>query len=143
MALMIGELAKRAGVTIQTIRYYERRGLVHPSQRRPAGISGVGYRIYNEDAVKRLKFILHAKELGFTLNETEELLGLKVSEKARCGDIKKKAGEKLEEIDKKIQGLQGIQKILKDLIKTCKERQATEKCPILKAIDEKEDKGVK
>ncbi|MBI3398915.1 MAG: heavy metal-responsive transcriptional regulator [Deltaproteobacteria bacterium] len=134
----IGTLARRVGVNIQTIRYYERRGLLQPSKRVRAGITGIGYRMYDEDAVRRLKFILHAKELGFTLKETEGLLDLKVDKTARCGDIKKKAEEKLMEIDKKIQGLEGIQRILKDLVNLCKSKQSTDRCPILKAIDEKE-----
>ena len=137
MGLKIGELAKAANVNIQTIRYYERRGLLHPAKRKGSGTTGIGYRIYDEDAVRRLKFILHAKELGFTLKEIEELLDLRVSGTARCGDIRKRSEKKIDEIDKKIKGLKSIQEILEGLIRVCKSGQPTEKCPILRAIDEK------
>jgi MerR family mercuric resistance operon transcriptional regulator/MerR family gold-responsive transcriptional activator of gol and ges genes len=135
MRLKIGELAKMMRVNIQTIRYYERRGLLTPIERMESG-----YRIYDEDARRRLEFIRYSKKLGFSLKETEELLRLKVSSTARCGDIKKKAEEKLLEIDKKIEVLQSIHHVLKDLIKACRSRQTTEECPILHAIDRKEDR---
>lgn len=132
----IGTLARRVGVNIQTIRYYERRGLLSPARRKVAGYRS-SYRIYDEGSLKRLRFIRHAKELGFTLKEIKELLNLKVSETARCGDIKERAEAKLKEVVKKIQGLQGIQRVLNDLVKACRSRQSTDTCPILKAIDEK------
>jgi|SRR3989338_2270522 len=134
----IGELARKAGVKVQTIRYYERLNLLLPTRRKESvyGFKETGYRLYDERALKRLTFIRHAKGLGFTLIEIKELLNLKVSETARCGDIKERAEKKLKEVDKKVQGLQGIQRVLNDLIKTCRSRQSTDRCPILKAIDE-------
>jgi DNA-binding transcriptional MerR regulator len=96
-----------------------------------------GYRLYDNEAKKRLEFIRYSKELGFTLKETEDLLRLRANTKAKCEDIKKKANGKIMEIDKKIKGLQSIRKVLKGMIKTCQSGQATEHCPILKSIDKK------
>lgn len=132
MEYKIGELAKKIGVNIQTVRYYERRGLLLPTTRMESG-----YRLYDNEAKKRLEFIRYSKKLGFTLKETEELLKLRVSTKAKCGDVKKKAEDKLMEIDKKIEGLQSMRKILKEMIKTCQNGQPTEYCPILRTIDKK------
>lgn len=132
MEYKIGELAKKVGVNIQTVRYYERCGLLLPTTRMESG-----YRLYDNDAKKRLEFIRYSKKLGFTLKETEELLRLRVSTKAKCGDVKKKAEDKLMEIDKKIEGLKSMRKVLKEMIKTCQNGQPTEHCPILKTIDKK------
>jgi DNA-binding transcriptional MerR regulator len=87
--LTIGQLAKQAEVNIDTIRYYERRGLLSPQSRRESG-----YRQYLNDAVVRIRFIKHAKELGFSLDEIAELLSLRIDRAARCGDIKKKSPAK-------------------------------------------------
>ena len=132
MECKIGELAKKVGVNIQTIRYYERRGLLLPTTKMESG-----YRLYDNEAKKRLEFIRYSKNLGFTLKETEELLRLRVSTTARCGDIRKKAEAKLREVESKIEGLQTIRKVLNELIRTCHAGQPTEKCPILKTIDKK------
>ena len=80
----IGQLAKAVGVNIQTVRYYERLRLFGPSARRPSG-----YRTYGEDEERRLRFIKNAQALGFTLHEIEEFLDLRVSSKARCGDVQR------------------------------------------------------
>ncbi len=132
MELKIGELAKKVGVNIQTVRYYERRGLLIPTSRMESG-----YRLYDKEAVKRLEFIRYSKELGFTLKETEELLKLRVSRAAKCGDVKQKAEDKIQEIDRKIKGLKSMRNVLRKLINTCQNRQSTEHCPILKTIDKR------
>lgn len=134
MKYKIGELAKKVRVNIQTIRYYERIGLLLPTVRMESG----GYRLYDNEAKKRLEFIRYSKKLGFTLKETEELLRLRVDKKARCGDVKKKAEDKLREIDKKIEGLQSIRKVLKAMVKTCQNRRSIEHCSILETIEKKE-----
>ena len=132
MEYKIGELAKEVGVNIQTIRYYERRGLLIPTSRMESG-----YRLYDKEALKRLEFIRYSKELGFTLKEAEELLMLRIRPNAKCDDVREKVNSKLCEIDGKIKGLQMIRKVLNDLIKTCFAGQPTEKCPILRTIDKK------
>ncbi len=128
--LTIGALAKRAKVNIDTIRYYERRGLIPATSRRESG-----YRQYGEDAVKRLHFIKHAKELGFSLNEILELLSLRIDPLTTCGDVRKKVEPKLDEIRGKIQNLQQMENVLKKLIQMCEGSKQASECPILEALD--------
>lgn len=130
----IGEVARTAGVNIQTIRYYERRRLLTPKTRKISG-----YRLYDEGAMKRLRFIKNAQELGFSLNEISELLNLRVSSKARCGDIQKKAQQKLDDVKLKIGRLAAIERVLKSLIKTCHREETTDQCPILNSLEGKKD----
>lgn len=132
----IGEVARTAGVNIQTIRYYERRRLLTPKTRKTSG-----YRLYDEGSLKRLRFIKNAQELGFSLNEISELLNLRVSSKARCGDIQKKAQQKLGDVRLKIERLNAIEKVLKRLVKTCHREETTEHCPILNALEEEKNES--
>jgi len=130
----IGKIARTAGVNIQTLRYYERRRLLSPGTRKASG-----YRLYDEGALKRLRFIKNAQELGFSLKEISELLNLRVSSKARCGDIQHKASKKLADVKLKIERLNAIEKVLKSLIKTCHREKTTEHCPILNALEEEKN----
>ena len=128
--LTIGRVATQAGVNIQTIRYYERRGLLIPDGRRESG-----YRFYDEEAIRKLRFIKNAQELGFTLREISGLLRLRVSHRARCGDVKRKAEAKLRDVRAKIAGLKAMDRVLRNLVKTCRNQATTEHCPILKSMD--------
>jgi len=132
--LMIGQLAKQAEVNIDTIRYYERRGLLIPTHRKESG-----YRQYLDDAIVRIRFIKHAKELGFSLDEIAELLSLRLDRTAKCGDIKKRAQKKISEIEGKMQMLERMRVTLVRLMKTCDEGKQVSECPILDALDY--DKG--
>src|SRR5437879_7544921 len=96
MALTIGQVADAADVNIQTIRYYERRGLFPTPRRTPAG-----YRQYADDAVARLRFIKHAQELGFSLQEIQELLGLRVRHGAACDALERKTRHKTEVVQQR------------------------------------------
>lgn len=98
--LTIGQLAKMAGVHVQTVRYYERRNLLQPTDRKASG-----YRMYGDDALKRLRFIKNAQALGFTLREINDLLNLRVSSVARCGTIQVKAQAKLRQVKAKTRDL--------------------------------------
>ncbi len=93
----IGRLATSAGVCVQTVRYYEKRKLLSPSGRRPSG-----YRIYDHEALTRLRFIRNAQTLGFTLREIGELLNLRVTTGTRCDDVQRKADAKLQHVEAKI-----------------------------------------
>jgi len=126
----IGDIAKQAGLNIETIRFYERRGLILPVAR-----TGAGYRIYDENALSRLRFIKNAKEIGFTLKEIDELLKLKINPKSKCGDIRKRAEKKLQIIHAKMAVLESIRKVLKKLIEDCQSGLPTEACPILKSME--------
>lgn len=128
--LTIGQLAKKTGVNIETVRYYERRGLIPVPPRRESG-----YRQYSQDAVTRIQFIKHAKELGFSLKEILELLSLRVDPDTSCADVKRQAGDKIVEIDEKIQALQRMKEALTKLAAACKGVGPTSECPILEALN--------
>jgi MerR family mercuric resistance operon transcriptional regulator/MerR family gold-responsive transcriptional activator of gol and ges genes len=128
----IGRLAKAVGVNIQTVRYYERRRLLAPTARMPSG-----YRLYGDQAVRRLRFIKNAQALGFTLREIAELLNLRINSAARCGDVLRKAQAKLTQVEAKVHDLEALAQALRDLIRACKAGQPTDRCPILKSLEEK------
>jgi len=129
MALTIGQVADAAEVNIQTIRYYERRGLFPKPRRTPSG-----YRQYAEDAVGRIRFIKHAQELGFSLQEIQELLGLRVKRGAACDAVERKTRHKVEVVEQKIRNLQRMRRTLEQLAEACAARRPTDECPILEAL---------
>lgn len=127
----VSQVAKAAGVELSTIRYYERRGLVKPAARRPSG-----YRDYAPDAVRRVQFIRHAQELGFTLDDIGELLALRMNTKGSCADVRRRAQRKVGDIESKIISLNRMRSTLEKLIESCSEKAPTSECPILDAIDD-------
>jgi MerR family transcriptional regulator, copper efflux regulator len=128
--LKVGEVAKQGGVNLQTIHYYERRGLLPRPPR-----TGSNYRAYPEEAVRRVQFIKRAQELGFTLKEIKELLSLRATPRARCETVRKRAETKVEDIDAKIRTLRGMRKALTKLIAECSGKGPVTQCPILEALD--------
>jgi MerR family copper efflux transcriptional regulator len=128
--MLIGELAQKTGTSKETIRYYERIGLVEPDQRRDSG-----YREYTQEEVKKLHFINRAKQLGFTLNEISELLELEVNNETSCEPVRRKATDKLENVQQKIKALRHIEEVLQSLITACNHDEVTEKCVILRALE--------
>lgn len=129
--LGIGAVAKRAGVGVDTIRYYEREGLLPAPQRRLSG-----YRNYDAAAVARLRFIRRAKELGFTLAEIRELLALSSDRERGVRGVKQRAESRLTEIERRIRELQGVRRGLKQLIAACPGHGRLDACPILRALGE-------
>lgn len=129
--LNIGALAEAAGVGRQTIRFYERRGLIPDPPRSPAG-----YRQYPEATVGRLRFIRRAQELGFTLAEIGELLDLRIDEVSACGAVQARAREKLRTVEEKIADLQRIGGSLERLVAQCDARRPTSDCPILEELED-------
>ena len=128
--MSIGELAERVHVNVQTVRYYERRGLLIPSARRPSG-----YRAYDAAAVERLRFIRRAQELGFTLAEIGELLELRLDPGSTAADVKRRAVRKIDEIEAKIDDLERIKDALSHLAGRCRGgRGPTGECPLLDAL---------
>ena len=126
----IGELARGAGVNVQTVRYYERRGLLDEPRRRESG-----YREYPADTVARLRFIRRAQELGFTLAEIGDLLALRLDPHTTAADVKVRADEKILEIEKKILDLERIKNALSHLAGRCRGgREPTGDCPLLDAL---------
>lgn len=134
--LTIGKVAERAGVGIETVRFYEREGLLDEPKR-----SSSGYRQFGEEVVKRLAFISRAKELGFTLNEIKELLSLRVGPDTCCDDVKAKADAKIADIETKVATLRKMKKALVRLSKACGEREPTADCPILEALEGRNPTG--
>jgi MerR family mercuric resistance operon transcriptional regulator len=128
--LSISQLAKRAGVNLETIRYYERRSLLPEPPRRASG-----YRQYPPDAVARIRFIKRAQELGFSLNEIAELLSLRVDAQTACNEVQQLAETKVTTVEQKLETLQRMKQILTDLLHNCRTRQPTSECPILAALD--------
>jgi len=128
--LTIGKLAKKVNVNIETIRYYERRGLIPKPRRRESG-----YREYSDETTKRILFIKRAKDLGFSLNEIDELCSLKIAPGTTCSDVKSKAEEKIADIDDKIKILQRMKKALFKLSKACSGKGSVNECPILEALE--------
>lgn len=127
--MKISELAERADVNIQTVRYYERRDLLPEPDRTRAG-----YREYDEHDLLRLRFILRAKGLGFTLSEVAELLDLRVDPHSSAEDVRARALEKIEETDAKIRDLQAIRSTLGRLVESCDAHGPTEECALMHAI---------
>ncbi|MFC3651261.1 heavy metal-responsive transcriptional regulator [Dyella humi] len=132
-SLTIGTVAKRAGVPIDTIRYYEREGLLPEPLRRASG-----YRSYNETAIKRLRFIRRAKDLGFTLEEIRDLLALSGDRRGGVKAVRKRAEQRLASIDARIAELMRIRKGLQQLIEACPGHGDPEHCPILRALADEE-----
>ena len=130
----IGQLAKKAQVHVETVRYYERRGLLPQPLRRWSG-----YRQYSQDDVTRLRFIKHAQRLGFSLKEIAKLLSLRVDPDTSCRDVKQRAEAKLADIEEKILTLEQIKKALKKLVAACRGRGPTTVCPILEALETTEE----
>ena len=129
-ALTIGQLAKQADVGVETVRFYERQGLLEEPDRRASG-----YRQYDEGVVRRLQFIRRAKELGFTLKEIRDLLSLRVDPTTTCADVKQRAESKLTDIEQKIRTLQRMKRALVKVTNSCSGSGPTSECPILEAIE--------
>jgi DNA-binding transcriptional MerR regulator len=129
--MKIGELARRTGVGIDAVRYYEREGLLPQAPRQASG-----YRIYVEDDIRRIHFVKRAKSLGFTLTEIRELLALSSRPEDDMGGLKAAAGEKLADVEAKIAELVRIRDGLRTLITACPGHGALERCPILNALVE-------
>lgn len=127
----IGKVAALADVSADTLRYYEKEGLITPASRTVAG-----YRLYNNEAVRRIRFIKHAQHCGFSLSDVKELLTLKHTENACCEDVRSLAIEKKLRIEHKLKALQVMSRALDDLIQSCEGgEQATDDCPILAALE--------
>lgn len=129
--LRIGEVAKLSGVGVETVRFYEREGLIPKPSR-----SSSGYRQYPETAIKQVQFIQHAKVLGFSLKEIGELIALKTKPGTTCKTVRKKAQEKIDDIQQKIEALEKMKEALSPLIEQCPSTGPVSECPILNALDE-------
>jgi Hg(II)-responsive transcriptional regulator len=131
-SLKSGELAKLADVHVETLRYYEREGLLAEPER-----SESGYRLYCPDDVKTVRFIKHAQELGFTLKEVKELLTLKQMTGHSAGEVKELAERKIQVINQKIQDLEAMKTTLLTLIEACPGGdESIDNCPIMQSLED-------
>lgn len=124
----ISRLARAAGVNSETVRFYERRGQPPEPPRTAAG-----YRLYPASAVERIRFIRHAKVLGFTLEEIEDLLSLRRDPGCTCGDVKERADRKIADIDRRVAALTAMRRALADIAAACPGDGPASDCPILAA----------
>jgi len=131
--MTIGELAKSAGVNVETIRFYERRGLIPEPPRNESG-----HRIFSGDDVVRTHFIKRAQALGFSLKEISELLSLRVEPGTTCGDVKSRINLKMTGIDKKIADLEEMRDALFRLSKKCTGHGPASKCPFLEELNKRD-----
>lgn len=127
----IGALAEKAQVNIQTIRYYERIKILAPKLRKDSK----RVRFYDNDSLKTLLFIKNAQELGFQLDEIKDLLRLRSESTGRCDRVRKRASEKLENVQFKIKNLKAIEKNLKNLIGECEAKKSQQECPIIEGME--------
>jgi Hg(II)-responsive transcriptional regulator len=129
-SLTIGGLAKQARVNRETVRYYERRRLLPRAAR-----SMSGYRVFSDNAVRRLRFIRHAQALGFSLGEIKELLALRVDSMNTCDRVRKRTEAKIADIERKIGCLVAMKDALSELVTACSARRRTKACPILDSLE--------
>lgn len=126
MGLTIGRLASKAEINVETIRYYERRGLIkQPTKPK------IGYRQYDSETLQRLLFIKRAKSLGFSLDEIENLLTLS---EGRCADVQSLAEQKLNRIKAKVKDLKRLEDVLQDLVRQCSSNVDQAHCPIIETL---------
>ena len=131
--LTTSEVAKQGGVNLETVRYYERRGLLPKPPR-----NATGYRAFEPDAVRRLRFIRHAQALGFSLHEIKDLLALRVKAGVSSADVRWRAEAKLVDIDEKLKTLRAMKKVLTRFTESCSGAGPISRCPILAALEREE-----
>ncbi len=128
--LTIGKVAEQTGLGIETIRFYERKGLIATPPR-----PSTGYRHYPEEIVERLHFIKRAKKLGFSLKEIGELIALRIDPGSTCAQVKLRTEEKIAAIEDRIVGLERMRRALQLLANSCAEAGPNDDCPVLESLD--------
>lgn len=127
--LTIGAVARSAGVNVQTVRYYERRGILSPAGRRRSG-----YRFYTPEAVLVIRFIKKAQWLGFSLEEIARLLRLREGHGSQCGPARRQAEARLRAVREKLAGLRAIERAIRRLLNACTTRGARNFCPLIETL---------
>ena len=135
--LSIGQVARLAGVGVETVRFYEREGLLEEPPRRASG-----YRQYSEEVVKRIGFIKRAKELGFSLKEITELLLLRMDAQTSCDEVKQRTEAKIAEVERKLVELQRMRQALLQVAALCTGEGPASACPMLDALDQQETQNL-
>jgi MerR family mercuric resistance operon transcriptional regulator len=135
--LTIGEVAKAARVGVETVRFYEREGLIDPPARTRSG-----YRQYDREVVRRIRFIQHAKDLGFSLRQIGELLSLRAAPDGTCAAVRSHALAKIADIDGRIASLGAMRRALMRLADACAGAGPASECPFLEALDQENDHAI-
>jgi Hg(II)-responsive transcriptional regulator len=130
-SMKIGELGALAGVPAATVRYYERRGLIAQASR-----TASGYRQYGPDAARRLRFIKHAQELGYSLEEIQQMLELRIDDPAACARVEATTREKIRAVQQRLSELRHLEHALQALVGTCEQHDVREPCPIFAVLAE-------
>jgi len=133
-SMTIGQLARQADVSVQTVRYYERRCLLPEPPRSPSG-----YRQYPGDALRRLRFIRRAQDVGFTLAEIEELLDLRTGTESQCREAESTAASAIERVDARMSELSRMKTALASLLDSCRNRAPAGDCPLIEALEDLDD----
>ena len=129
-AMKIGEVAARSRVNVQTLRYYERQGLLPKPPRTESN-----YRLFTAGTVQRVRFVKRAQELGFTLAEIKELLALRIDDDDRCADVRDRAQANIAGIEEKIRTLRSMKRVLVRLTAACAGQGSVSECSILESLD--------
>ena len=132
--MRIGEVATNARVSVETLRYYERRGLLPEPER-----SAAGYRSYGADTVRRVHFVRHAQQLGFTLDEIADLLAMWEDSATSCEQVAGRAAATLKRIDAKMEQLARMRAALAQYVSACRARETLADCPLLVSLGRSED----
>jgi MerR family mercuric resistance operon transcriptional regulator len=128
----IGKVAKQVGITVEAIRFYEKKGLIEPPRRNESG-----YRDYPENVVQHVSFIKRAKELGFSLKEIKDLVSLRYTPGTTCSEVKEQTEAKIADIDRKVEDLLRIKRALAELVTVCPGQGSLDHCTILEALESK------
>ncbi len=136
MTMSIGALSKRTGCNVETIRFYERIGIMP----KPARTQG-GHRVYTQDHLKRLTFVRRSRELGFTLDQVRNLLSLVDSDDYTCDEVKEMTLEHMGDVRHKIADLRKLERVLNDMVSQC-DRGAVPDCPVVDALFETRDESL-
>ena len=128
--LTISKVANKAGVGVETVRFYHRKGLI----KQPSKPGSGGYRVYPLETVQRIRFIRQAQELGFSLREVKDLLALRATPSSDCSEVRKQAQIKLDEVNRKIAQLARVRTALNQLITACPGKGALQACSIMEAM---------
>lgn len=134
LLLTIGQVAKQAQVSLDTIRLYERYGLIKEPQR-----AANGYRQYPKEVIDCLKFIARVKNMGFTLKEIKELLAIHQTSQHTCGDVKQRTQDKLTRVHGKIDELRRLEMALQQLLNSCGQHQPNDLCPLFTTLEPMEN----
>jgi len=127
----IGQIAKASGLSVETIRYYEQRGLIPPADRLPSG-----YRIYQQQTLDQLHFIIRCKELGFSLDDTQQMIELQQQPELSSAAVKARIDQHVEEIEQKISDLQQLSESLQALSRSCDGDGKVADCPIIRSLSD-------